>query len=72
MLVVTLTLMGTAAALGRDPDGRVGEVHEVRFWDKVRALENRANCSGPLVQRIDRPRVLRSRNQWAIEPTDLA
>lgn len=34
-------------------DGRVAEVHEVRFWDKLRALEGLAKHFGLLVERVE-------------------
>ena len=34
-------------------DDRVDEVHEVRFWDKLRALEALAKHFGLLVERIE-------------------
>jgi hypothetical protein len=34
-------------------DGRVEEVHEVRFWDKLRALEALAKHFGLLVERVE-------------------
>jgi len=34
-------------------EGRVDEVHEVRFWDKVRALEDLAKHVGLLVEKVE-------------------
>jgi phage terminase small subunit len=36
-----------------DDDDRLDEVHEVKFWDKVRALEQLAKHFGLLVERIE-------------------
>jgi hypothetical protein len=34
-------------------DGRADEVHEIRFWDKMRALEDLAKHFGLLAERIE-------------------
>ena len=34
-------------------DGSMHEVHEVRFWDKLRALESLAKHFGLLVEKVE-------------------